>query len=89
MSKILATFLFISCLAFSCTNKIDADKVYINAEVWTGDPALPSASVVAVKNNKIIYVGDDAGNINGETLDLNGQMMIPGLFAAAGDAVRE
>jgi predicted amidohydrolase YtcJ len=78
MSKILVTLLFISCLSFSCTNKIDADKVYINAEVWTGDPALPSASVVAIKDNKIIYVGDDAGNINAEPIDLNGQMMVPG-----------
>lgn len=78
MSKILLSFLLISCITCSCTSKIDADRVYMNATVWTGDSTLPSASVVAIKGNKIVYVGDQADNISGEKIDLNGQMIVPG-----------
>ncbi|HLO81899.1 MAG TPA: amidohydrolase [Chitinophagaceae bacterium] len=78
MSKILSTVLFISFIIMSCTNKIDADHVYKNAVVWTGDSALPSASVVAIKGNKIVYVGDQSDNITGEMIDLEGQMVVPG-----------
>ena len=79
---------------FSCNSSNRADKVYVNGVIWTGDTAQPSASVIAVKGDKIIYVGNDASQVNGgEVIDLNGKMVVPGFtdnhthFLSAGYAL--
>jgi predicted amidohydrolase YtcJ len=66
-------------LLFSCKPKIAADKIYFNASVWTGDSSNPSATCVAIKGNQIVYVGNDPGRVEGEKIDLQNQMIIPGL----------
>lgn len=76
-----ATPIFFAGLAIllaSCSSRISADKVYVNAKVWTGDNANPTATCVAVKGDKIVYVGNDTSEVSGETVDLTGQMMVPG-----------
>lgn len=71
-------FAGMALLLASCSSRIDADKVYINASVWTGDSANPIATCVAIKGDKIVYVGSDPAKVSGEKLDLAGQMIVPG-----------
>lgn len=59
-----------------------ADKVIRNGYIWTANRINPEASAVAVKDKKIIYVGDDweANGLIGddtEIIDLGGRMMMP------------
>jgi predicted amidohydrolase YtcJ len=74
--------LVIACLLlFSCSTREKADIVFINAKVWTGDSALPSASVVAIRDGKISYVGDDKDAVQSDSvIDLGGKMVMPGFM---------
>ena len=38
-----------------------ADIIFTNARVFTSDESKPNAEAVAVKGNRILYVGDHAG----------------------------
>lgn len=72
-------FLLIIAAIFSCNSTNKADKVYINGNIWTGDSANSTASVIAIKGDKIIYVGNDATQIeSAEVIDLGGKMVVPG-----------
>jgi len=62
----------------------DADKVYINGNIYTVDDEFSTATALAVKDGKFVYVGDDAGAkgyIGPLTYvtDLKGTTVIPGL----------
>ena len=62
-----------------------ADRVYINANVYTVDKNFSTASAFAVKDGKFVYVGDDAGaqayiGPGTFTVDLAGKTVIPGLI---------
>ena len=76
-SPLSIAILFI--LFTSCQSRIDADKVYFNASIWTGDSSNPEATCVAIKGDKIVYTGNDPYQVNGERIDLGGQMIVPGL----------
>ena len=39
----------------------EADRVYVNGNIYTVDESFSTASAIAVKEGKFIYVGDDAG----------------------------
>ena len=76
----LITFITTTVL-FSCKQKINADNIYFNGKIWTGDTTNPSASVLAIKGNQIVYVGNDISFVNGETkIDLGGKMLTPGFI---------
>ena len=76
------------CLAISgCTSTKDkpeaADYVFANGKVYTVNEKQPWAEAVAVKGNKIVYVGDTEtakGYIGEKTefVELGGKMMMPG-----------
>ncbi|WP_321815620.1 MULTISPECIES: amidohydrolase [unclassified Paraburkholderia] len=60
-----------------------ADIVFRNARVYTVDPHKPWADAVAVRGDRIVFVGDEAGLarfIGGETkvVDVGGRLMLPG-----------
>lgn len=59
-----------------------ADLVVLNARIYTANLGQPWAEALAVRNGKFIYVGD-AGGIasyrSTTTIDLGGQLVIPGL----------
>src|SRR5262245_40678339 len=77
----LATF-FISCTEAS-KNSGQADKIYFNAKIWTGDSANAWADAIAIKANQIVYVGKDYQSFKGtntEMIDLNGKLMLPGFI---------
>lgn len=62
-----------------------ADHIFINAKVYTADKQNPWAEAVAVKGNKIVYVGDSENartliTKNSRVHDLNGQVLLPGFI---------
>ena len=76
--KNIVQLLFISLLFVSC-GKEKVDRIYVNAKIWTGDTLNPSATVIAVKGEKIVYVGDDATKFTAnETIDVQGKQLLPG-----------
>ena len=76
----LITFITTTVL-FSCKQKINADNIYFNGKIWTGDTTNPSASVLAIKGNQIVYVGNDITLVKGQTkIDLGGKMLTPGFI---------
>ena len=91
--KNIVQLLFISLLFVSC-GKEKVDRIYVNAKIWTGDTLNPSATVIAVKGEKIVYVGDDATKFTAnETIDVQGKQLLPGFtdnhthFLSAGYAL--
>ncbi|MFC2157455.1 amidohydrolase [Acidobacteriota bacterium] len=68
----------------ACKAAEKADRVYMNGNIYTVDEEFSTASAVAIKDGKFIYVGDDAGvkaHIGPKTFvsDLVGKTVIPGL----------
>ncbi len=64
-----------------------ADRVYLNGNIYTVDEGFTTASALAVRDGRFIYVGDDAGvqtHIGPTTFlfDLEGKTVIPGLHDA-------
>ncbi len=61
-----------------------ADQVYFNGIIYTVDDDFSKVSAIAVRGDKFIYVGDDAGvkaHVGPDTFefDLKGKTVIPGL----------
>jgi predicted amidohydrolase YtcJ len=82
MKKFLTAFIILAFF-ISCSHQQVADKIYINANIWTGDPVNETASAIAIKDTAIIYVGNDydayKGN-NTQIIDVNGKMIVPGFI---------
>ncbi len=58
-----------------------ADRVFQNGAIYTVDKNRSWASSLAIKDGRIVYVGDDVAMWIGDTtevVDLDGQMMLPG-----------
>lgn len=84
----ISSLIFISALCFiipanAAADDNYADYVFTHGKAYTMNPADPWQQAVAVKGNKIIYVGDDMhvakyiGNGTKE-IDLQGKMLLPG-----------
>ena len=81
--KLFICYLAIAAFLFSCTQKETADKIYFNAKIWTGDSAQPFAEAIAIKDNKIIFVGKDYEALKGSNttmIDVAGKMIVPGFI---------
>src|SRR5579871_7060878 len=81
MRKLIIPFIalvfFISC----SQQQTAADKIYINAKIWTGDSANDRATSIAIKDSAIIYVGNDYSAYKGsntQIIDVDGKMIVPG-----------
>lgn len=64
-----------------------ADLIVHNAKIYTGNPAQPEASALAVKNGRIYSVGTDAAvlglkNADTRVIDSSGRRLIPGIIDA-------
>jgi len=62
-----------------------ADYLFTNASIYTADPANPRAEAVAVRGNRIVFVGRtaDAIDLRGpgtEVIDAGGRTLLPGLI---------
>lgn len=60
-----------------------ADTVFLNGKVWTVNPDLPEARAVAVRKDRIVFVGSDAEaetfiGASTKVIDLGGRRMLPG-----------
>ena len=78
---LLLYFLLINSFVFSQNNI--ADKIYINAKIWTGDMSNPYANAIAIKNNTIIYSGNNYKSyksLNTIIVDCKEKMMVPGFI---------
>ena len=78
-------------LLFACSNeqKITADLVINNANIYTVNPDQPQAEAIAVKDGKILFVGsnDDVKKYTGdqtELIDAKGQFVMPGFIEGHG-----
>ncbi|MFD5065714.1 amidohydrolase [Streptomyces sp. NPDC058394] len=65
-------------------NPVVADVVVRNAKLYTGDPRRPQASAVAIKDGRVVVVGDDTDvvpTVGAQTrvVDALGRRVIPGL----------
>jgi predicted amidohydrolase YtcJ len=61
--------------------------VYTNGRILTSDPGQPSAAAVAVRNDRIVAVGEEAAvraqvEAGSTTVDLGGRTMVPGFIDA-------
>lgn len=64
---------------------VAADSVYRNGNIYTVDEAFSTATALAIKGDRLIYVGDEAGveayiGPNTKVTDLGGKTVIPGLI---------
>src|SRR5450631_151009 len=78
MTGVVCFFTIVSCKPHSV-----ADRIYMNAKIWTGDSANTLARAIAVKDSLIIYVGNDYQSFIGgqtEIKDLQGHMLVPGFI---------
>ncbi len=62
-----------------------ADRVLIDGDIYTVDDDNPNAEAIAIKNGKIIYVGNNEGvqsfiGANTHVDDLNGKFVLPGFI---------
>lgn len=69
-----------------------ADAVYFNGKIITVDDQNPRATAVAIKDGKVIYVGDIRGSqplmaASTQEIDLQGKTMLPGFVDAHGHVV--
>lgn len=66
-----------------------ADRIYVNANIYTMDPARPRAEAIAVAADRILAVGSAAevrrlAGDGAPTIDLAGRTVLPGLIDAHG-----
>ena len=85
MIKILSLVL-ICFVAFGCARN-DVDKLFINGVIYTLNSQSETANSMAIKDGKIIFIGDEADSYNysndqSEIIDLKGNTVIPGLTDA-------
>ncbi len=78
--------LLISCqFSANSSDYPEADRIFLDGAIYTLEQSNPWAEVVAIKDGKIIYVGDKEGveKYVGESTqkqDLNGKMLLPGFI---------
>ena len=84
----LFAFSLIACFSISCNNAHSNDKADIvvkNAKIWTGNPNQPEAEALAIKGDRLVFVGNTEGvqNLIGDktqVIDAKGQMVTPGFI---------
>ncbi|CAN5300919.1 amidohydrolase [soil metagenome] len=86
-------FAILSLFIFSCASKGESDReiatmLIKNGTIYTANDNQPTAKFIAVKNDLIIYVGDDEDEFetdeNTEIIDLQGRTLTPGLIEGHG-----
>src|ERR1051326_7488465 len=87
--KIAAILLTVLCFTFLPTRppETSADLVFINGNIYTVSDQKPRAEAIAIKNNRFVYVGANAGvkNFEGHNtriIDLHGETVVPGMTDA-------
>ena len=82
-AALLLNGIFFSPMVFAAD---PADAIYINGNIYTVDKDFSVVSAIAVKDGKILYVGEDTeaiadfASVNTTVVDLEGRTVIPGLI---------
>ena len=83
----LLTSLFVLGLLVACAKETSpaADMVFLNANVYTVNEEQAWAEALAIRDGRIVYVGDTAGAmalVDSETtqFDLDGKLLLPGFI---------
>jgi predicted amidohydrolase YtcJ len=76
--------LLIAAALFAGQTNPQADVVFKNGNVYTGDERRPRAEAIAVRAGRIVYVGQNAGaapyeKAGARVVDLRGATVVPGL----------
>ncbi len=68
-------------LLSACQSKTQADILITNGQVFVGDNSAAQSLVVAIKDDKIVYVGRNAKAVKSiETIDASGLYVLPGFI---------
>ena len=77
-------FLLCSALLWACSDPSEkADTIYHNGRIWTGQQDTPWAGSVAIRGERIIYIGDDHTKYKSTATvmqDLEGKLVVPGFI---------
>jgi predicted amidohydrolase YtcJ len=71
---------WLTFLAALCLHAQTADLLVVNAKIYTADPAHPTASTLAVKSGRIVYVGNAFPGVAQKSIDAKGATVIPGMI---------
>jgi predicted amidohydrolase YtcJ len=88
MRTIVCLLIMLSlCLPLAHAQNSGADIIFMNGNVYTGNDSAPHAEAIAVKGDKIIFVGSNDSvkrYINAQTrvIDLKGRTVVPGMTDA-------
>ncbi|MDR3166047.1 MAG: amidohydrolase [Synergistaceae bacterium] len=85
---VIVALMFFVLMAGGCgeDEKEEADSIYINGNIYTVDDEFSKATAMAVRNDRILYVGDadtasqDYGGASTKIVDLGGKTVIPGII---------
>ena len=87
--KSFLQFIGLSIVFFACQEHEKADLILTNGNVYTVNELQPKAEAVAMKGDKIVFVGSSDEvekwkGKNSQIIDLNGKAVIPGLIEGHG-----
>ena len=87
LGTILALTMLLSLFPASAAGPEPADSVYRNGKIYTVNEDFTVVSAIAVKGDRLVYVGDEAGveayiGADTKVVDLGGKTVIPGLWRA-------
>jgi predicted amidohydrolase YtcJ len=85
MTRTLLPGLLGPLLVASTLHAQAADVVYVNGRLWTGDPAQPAATAMAVQHDRLVRVGSDSAvralaTASTRVVDLAGHRIVPGFI---------
>ena len=83
--KFIFVLLSITFLYTCTSDKIEVDLIVFNANIITMDEQNPKGQAIAVKDGRIVYVGDSNGikqyeAADNNVIDLKGKSVIPGII---------
>lgn len=72
------------CLMLAAADAAAVDTILHNGKLWTGDPAQPSVTAIAIDGGRIVAIGSDAEILGRATaatqrIDLKGRRVVPGI----------
>jgi predicted amidohydrolase YtcJ len=67
----------------ACAQAQNAERVFVNGKIWTGDEKKPQAEALAIRGDRIVAVGTPeevtkAVGVDAAVVDLHGRLVVPG-----------